>query len=167
MDSCQAEVDKRAQDEFDNFEEVGIEVGEEDEESEEITSEVVTKEAIALATDWIIKFFAGREMHYGGPIPANVITNDKNVNILLNVDISTAAIITYAAMEVNNGFPYPVAMGGISDDVRWVIAFIKNCAAKNVPDCFVGGLMLIYLEVCEGIKIPQVLVKEIDVRCKR
>ena len=158
MNLCDTEVEERADGEFDNFDDA------EDVEDIAVSKEVVTKEATELAKSWIVKFFCGteppKEMHYGGPIPEGIIVNDKNVMMLLNVDMSTAVITTYAAMEVHNGSPYPIAMGGISDDVRWTLAFIRNCANMRVPDCFVGGLMLIYLEVCEGIKIP----KELDVR---
>lgn len=153
------QLEEELVEEFDNFE-AGDETNENGSEIAEFEDnpEMVAEEARALARDWIIEFFAGKQMHCGGDIPLQVLLTDHNIDLLLKTNMSSATVIVYAAMEVSNGAPYAIKMGGISDDVKWILTFIKHCANQSVPNCFVGGLMLIYLELCDGVPIPRELL---------
>ena len=123
--------------------------------------QVFISEAEDIAKELIIKFFGDKQMYCGGPIPETILLSPRYINMVLNAKSENAVTIVYAAWELHNKLhnkgPLVVKVGGVSDDVRWVIAFLNHCADRKVPPCFVGGIMLIYLEQCEGKPIPEQL----------
>ena len=120
--------------------------------------EEFVEDAQALAREWIIKFFADKEMYCGGPISERILLSPHYIKLVLDTDISVGSEVAYIAMEVDNKGEFPIKLGGISDDVRWVIGFLGRCGVNRVPPCFIGGLMLMYLELCDGIRIPKGLI---------
>lgn len=108
----------------------------------------------SLVKTWISKFFVGKTMYCGGNLSERVLLSAKYVRMVLEIQLSLAVDIVYAAWKKDRGAPFAIPMGGISDDVKWVMAFLHHCALQRVPPAFIGGLMLIYLEQCEGISIP-------------
>lgn len=121
---------------------------------EEEDLESILKQSRLLAIDWIDLFFYNKPMHCGGPISAGFLHAPAYVERVLNTEISIATQLVYIAMEIENGAPYLPKLGGISDDVQWVIVFLRHCESLEVPPCFIGGLMLMYIELCEGMPIP-------------
>lgn len=128
----------------------------------QLTPKAVLRHAEALAKRWISLFFATKEMHCGGPISDRVLLSKRYIDLVLNTDLILAVEVAYAAMEVDrrrNKKAGPVAkMGGIANDIQWVITFLNHCGQMKLPPAFIGGTMLVYLEVCEGIPIPNGLI---------
>lgn len=122
---------------------------------------VVTAETRELALQWIQKFFAGREMYYGGPIPAQSLLTSKYIDFVLYVNLFVATTAVYLSMEVKDDLMSEESSSGVTDDMRWVVSFIHQATKLRVPPDFRGGLMLMYLELCEGIDIPDEVVKNL------
>lgn len=104
-----------------------------------------------LASECIEKFFKDKEMHYGGPIPVKMITANNYIKLVVQSDISNSVDKAYALLS-DCGIDCEVKNENItSDDVRLVLQILDKCVQSNIPKCFRGGLILMYLEFCEGI----------------
>lgn len=145
LDDIQSELDAVTASDFID----AVEVSKEEEDLESIL-----ERARLLAIDWVDLFFHEKQMYCGGPISAKFLHTPTYIDQVLNIEISIATQIVYLAMEIENGEPYVPTLGGVSDDVQWVITFLRHCESLKVPPCFIGGLMLMYIELCEGIIIP-------------
>ena len=42
---------------------------------------------------------------------------------------------------------------GDGEDVWFVIDIFRQCAVAGIPKCFSPGILLVYLELCEGITV--------------
>ena len=106
-----------------------------------------------LAKDYIGRFFINREMHCGGFIPDRLMYSDHNISMVLNTNVESGVKLAYAAMEEAELFPVCVDSQLISDDVKLVISVYHQCAKLGIPKEFASGILLMYLEFCEGIGI--------------
>lgn len=101
----------------------------------------------------LLKFFANREMYYGGEIMEEDLCTEKNISLLLNTTLSTGMARIYKALENDCNFNKKVSDSLIPDDVKLVLAIKTAVARMGLPQEFFAGLAIIYLEYCEGIQI--------------
>ena len=40
-----------------------------------------------------------------------------------------------------------------TEDIWYVISIFQQCAEMGIPKCFRPGMLLVYLELCEGIRV--------------
>ena len=107
----------------------------------------------AVAKSYIHKFFATKKMHYGGAIPASVLNAKANLELVLETSLDNAVDRAYKLMagQVDN----LADEGNIADDTKVVVSFLRECASSQIPKVFAGGLMLMYLELCMGMRIQR------------
>lgn len=100
-------------------------------------------------------FFSNREMYCGGMIPEYLLHSNryiKNIKIL----ISDAVDCVYRAMGT---LIIPTDEDDISDkwehqeDVKTVLKVLKMCSNEGVPKDMAGGILIMYMELCEGLRI--------------
>jgi len=130
--------------------------------SEELVPEDIDKEyldqflwdAAVYAQVCIDKFFEGKEMYGGGPIPHRLLSAPRYLSLVLNADMD-AIPYAYAAMK-KAGHPTTQKVSKLATvprDVKLIISILNHCYILGVPQKFVYGMMLMYLEICEGVSI--------------
>ena len=106
-----------------------------------------------FVSECIFNFFRDKEMYYGGPIPPKMMLADNYIKLVASSntcnDIDRAYFLlskTGINTEVENE-------NLVSDDVRLILQILDQCVKTRVPKCFRGGIILMYLELCEGIEL--------------
>lgn len=103
-------------------------------------------------------FFSTKQLHCGGPISDRILLSKRNMFLVLHCSLEFVVPHIYQAMAIN---------GCVSEcdddddearrgDVEWVVAFLDRCGIERVPPKFIGGLMVMYMELCEGIEIESI-----------
>jgi hypothetical protein len=107
------------------------------------------------AKNCIDKFFAGKEMYGGGPVPARLLCSPRYVSMVINTDVMTGVPCAYKAMKRAE---HPLVqqrsqLTSVPKDVKLVISILNHCKQLEIPKQFACGLMLMYLEICEGVQV--------------
>jgi hypothetical protein len=100
-----------------------------------------------LAEKFIFVFFHEKKMYCGGPIPWKILCSSSYITLVLNTNIidgiKSAHRILQAYGRIGNEFA--------KNDIECVQNILYLCALSGVPKQFSGGLLLMYLELVEGI----------------
>lgn len=117
----------------------------------EAEEELSLDDLLKLINRQISLFFEDKEMHYGGPIPKRILKTPHYINLLANIDLTKAIDLTYESLgireeELNDEDDVP-------ESVQKVINILGECARSGVAKEFAGGILLMYMELCEGIKV--------------
>tara|TARA_Y100000034_G_scaffold136518_1_gene213542 strand:- start:4581 stop:5036 length:456 start_codon:yes stop_codon:yes gene_type:complete len=108
-----------------------------------------------LAGDYIQLYFAELSLFNGGPIPKSLLKRAVCVSAVLNTNICDGCDKAHLSL----GEPTPAQRqavqksGAILPNSEQIIAILNRCAKLRIPKCFAAGIMLIHLELCEGIDI--------------
>lgn len=97
-------------------------------------------------------FFQNKQMHYGGNISRAAINSSKTMNRLLNTDIIGGVDRAYLSLSLGR-FSRKKNNNGLRDDIQLVIDTLNECSELRIPKCFRGGILLLNIEWCHGIKI--------------
>ena len=106
-----------------------------------------------FASECIVNFFQDKEMHYGGPIPQKMILRDNYIKMVANSNICDDVDRAYKILEGSGIKSESINENIIADDVRLILQILDKCKDARIPKCFRGGLILMYLEFCEGIEV--------------
>lgn len=125
-----------------------------DSEVEEIQDIILDEEALVLfreemnnnAEAALLNFFEDKEWYCGGKIPKSELINCRTISTVCNTDIVSAVTMVYPLLDGDE-----CTDDKIPSDVQLVIELIMECARKKIPRCFVGGIIVVYLELCEGV----------------
>jgi hypothetical protein len=112
------------------------------------------KDVPKLAQYYIDKFFEGKEMYWGGPVPRRYLHSEHYVDMVLNTDVCEGVSLAYLLLK---GEEQEVDLDkdeDIPSDVKKVVELHTECARLNIPKCFCSGITLMYLELCCGMKLP-------------
>lgn len=91
------------------------------------------------------KFFKTKNWYNGGPIPDELIYTRRNFRLLQNVSLFEAVGLAYesiAKSPKSNNKNY---------DLITTIKVLRNCEKKKIKQEYIGGLLLLYLELCEKV----------------
>jgi hypothetical protein len=103
------------------------------------------------AKEYIDLFFCNRNMYCGGSINRKILHSKNWIDLVANTNVASGVILAYKAMK-NAGFKQRKKFG-CTEDILFVIDIFKQCALLGIPKCFSSGILLIYLELCEGISV--------------
>lgn len=108
--------------------------------------------SIEIAKRHIISFFKDKQLHCGGKIPMSLLLSRRRVSLVLNCDILSSLDIAYSCLE---GFfeKEKLKPGGTTKDIILVNESLSRIAEAGIPQQFAGGILLLYLEFVEGVKI--------------
>lgn len=116
---------------------------------------IATKELKPLIQTVIKNYFFDKKLRDGSEITNDLLELPYYTNLLLKTSFSDAIQHAYELIadtdfiqEVQNG-------DNLSADVRYMLDLMKK-VQKWVPKEFVGGIILMHLELIEGIEIWQV-----------
>ncbi len=102
----------------------------------------------------IKNYFLDKIMHNDEQIKDSIIELPYYTDLLFGTSMSDGILKAYKLIEdsnfidVDNNFD----QNSISQDIRYMINLIRNIQ-KYVPQEFVGGMILMHLELVEGIEI--------------
>jgi|SRR5581483_10422727 len=101
------------------------------------------------------KFFEDKSWHCGGNIPKKLLINERNIRLLRNADMITAVDIGYDAIERfrRSGRYMAETLYRGEYDVDLCLKIINEGQRLCIPQHYVGGIFLLYLELCEGVNI--------------
>ena len=107
-----------------------------------------------LISEYIIKFFVDKEMHYGGPIPVKMLLIEDYIRIVARHDIAASVDKAYFFLSKSGKYDGVFKNENfVEDDVGLVLKILDKMRVSGIPKCFRGGILLMYLEFCEGIEI--------------
>jgi hypothetical protein len=94
----------------------------------------------------IKSYFSDKKLKNGGDINKSIYKCEHYIDMLFRTHMSDAILIAYRNMQEYN------IKDNDEDEIRYVLKIIKNIQ-KHVPQDFVGGMLLMHLELIEGIEI--------------
>jgi len=108
-----------------------------------------------LASDYLKMYFAQRSLYSGGPIPPRLFDDPTYISHVLNMTVGDSAKLAHEFMgEPSDEESKEVQKkGGICSHVELVLSILNTCGEMRIPKCFIGGIVLAHLELCEGIEI--------------
>jgi len=117
------------------------------------------KDVENLAFTTIDEYFSKREMHVGGPIPKSFLKNPDYITMILNTDICDGADRAYEAINESGRFDEKTGeiIGEdiklvIGEDIKLVVGLVHSIE-REVPRAFVSGILLMHLELIEGVEL--------------
>jgi hypothetical protein len=121
---------------------------EEIEEGNTLFSDFELEEIKNLSKKCIKKYFQDKISFSGNQIDSKLILKHKYIDLVMKTNIITAVDLAYSLIkknEFNSNF-----IDIVNDDVRYVVGLIHQIQ-KTIPQEFVGGILLMHLELIEGI----------------
>lgn len=112
---------------------------------EEVQVEVVIRKY------YINLFFKNREYYYGGSIPIDKLYCPRYLNKIMNIDkvnIENSLNKVYQALE-----DIFECDSSLSDDILYILNLLGMCAKASIPKEYATGIIIMYLELCEGIEV--------------
>lgn len=97
----------------------------------------------------MIQFFENKTTCEGNPISMDRLLTTDNIEMVASASIEEAMEIIYSAISCDDIDDDD--SGLIGDDVKIVLSALKRCSEARVPQEFVGGMTLLYLELCKGL----------------
>ena len=106
---------------------------------------------------WINMFFAGKQMHYGGPISPAVLKSPAYIENVLTLDIVSGIKIAYDLIEITGAIETSCDEDSVPTDVSIVVSLLEECHCLGVPKYYAAGIVLMALELCHGVTPPMKL----------
>lgn len=111
------------------------------------------KEVKSKIAKHISTFFAGKGMHCGGHIPLSLLKSEKYVSLVLYTTLIEGLSRAYESLESFDELQESPGDPLFARDVCLVLRILNDAAERRIPKIFAGGLLLMELELCEGIEI--------------
>ena len=98
-----------------------------------------------LSKEYIVNFFKHEEMHLGGKIPNEIMHSSNYIDLVIDADISSGVTAIYKALE-----KYELDE---EEQIKLVLGTLNKCASRGVPKFFAAGVAIMYMEICKGIEV--------------
>jgi hypothetical protein len=102
-----------------------------------------------LSKEYIGNFFKHEEMHLGGKIPNEIMYSSNYVDLVIDADISSGISSIYRALE-----KYELDE---EEQIKLVLGILNKCASRGVPKFFAAGITIMYMEICKGVGISELV----------
>jgi hypothetical protein len=109
-------------------------------------------DAQELARNYIEDFFSDKEMYCGGKVSIDVLHSPSYITMILNTDVCNGVSAAYAMLAACDEIDCDAELGMVATDVRLVVSVLQQCSDRGIPKQFASGMLLIYLELCEGLE---------------
>jgi len=143
-------------DEFDLDEEIAI--GDQIAEEEGLATEYVENETDEFAIKSMQEFFEKKEYYCGGVIPHGILFSDENVRLVNEgISMEDGVQAMHDILDQNlcpDSCEFNLA-SGLSWQVQYIKQLLQDCASKRIPKIFAPGIILIYLDLCEGMRYKE------------
>lgn len=111
-----------------------------------------------LAKRYITEFFDDKMMYCGGRIPKRRLFNDNSISMVINFDICRGVDHAYLVLEktlTKKEISRAKIAGEITSDIKLVTEILNLLSRSGVPQQFAGGMMILYLELVEGVEFGE------------
>jgi len=101
-------------------------------------------------------FFAELHWAIGGKIPENILLKDKYLNLIRNIEFNDAIDACYSLINKHAQHSGFFARSGpyVEDlEISMCLYVVHRAGELHIPQGYIGGIFLIYLELCEGVKL--------------
>jgi len=111
------------------------------------------KDIKKIAKEYIKNFFKNKKDHKGYKIKKDQLYENRYLINILNKNISEAAQDVYLVLEKHK--KYYKKTEDVTNDIKLVNESLKKIYKSKIPQQFAGGFLLMYLEICKGVKIEK------------
>lgn len=114
------------------------------------------KDSSELARYYIRLFFEKRDAHSNSNIDRLGLLNDDKILTVINTSIISGVQKAYEALNkyiiiTQEDINKAKKEGDVTQEIKLVNETLKSLYQSGVPQQFAGGMMILYLEFCEGI----------------
>lgn len=129
------------------------------ESSYELKDSLYLDEIRVQAIECMESFFVDKKYWAGGSISKKKLLCEENIITVIQTSVLDALDVAYACLTEQRPQSYKTINPGW--EVELCYETLKSCPRRMVPKCFAGGIMLVYLSLCQGIDYIEKL-KEIN-----
>lgn len=109
-----------------------------------------------LASHYINKFFINKKNKQGAEIHSDLLSCEKRISIVLNTNIIDSLKRTYLVLNdyikiTEEDISFAKKTGNVTQEIKLVNETLKSLYEFGIPQQFAGGMIILYLEFCEGI----------------
>ncbi len=115
--------------------------------------DVAVSEVEELAKSYIRLFFKNRLDRNGEEIEVEELFTNRNISLVLNQTVCEGLLPIYSALTPRFRKENAKRRGKVSADVECVLKLLNDCSKLGIPKCCATGLLVMYVEVCEGCKV--------------
>lgn len=94
-------------------------------------------------------FFSDKKHWCGGNLSTNLIFSDKHIQILLETSVEVGVSIAHFSMDRES--PEHVDTTEEMWSIRLINTILGEASIRGIPKSYLGGLVILYLELCEGV----------------
>lgn len=120
-----------------------------------VAAELTERKAVRIRREkaeiagYIKKFFRSEWWWMGGRVPEAVLLSDRNLRIVRNIDLIDAVDIGYAALERTEELARTDKSPNV--DIKLCMRVLRKCERLEIPQNYIGGMFLLYLDLCEKV----------------
>jgi len=131
-----------------------VDICEDDFDQEELLENNISnffEEIRPIIIKTIKNYFSNKKLYNGKDIDLSWFDLPYYSELIISTTVSEGVLKAYKIIEENN-FSEMDCDNDIASDIKYLIKTIKNIQ-KYVPQEFVGGMILLHLELIEGFEI--------------
>lgn len=110
------------------------------------------KEIEPIIKQCIKNYFFDKNLHNGKKIENSLLELSYYSSLLFNTSLSDAVIKAYALIEEYDFLSSTQDQNVVGEDIMYMLELLRDIQ-KITPQEFVGGMILMHLELIEGIEI--------------
>lgn len=85
------------------------------------------------------------------PVPFEILHQPHYVNLVLEAKITECEVLNKRSGV--DAIYQAIDSGNDDNDIKKLISLLDECAKKKIPHAYKIGIIIMYLEICEGYKI--------------
>jgi hypothetical protein len=110
------------------------------------------KDIKKIAKYYIRKFFKNKKGIQGEKLDVSLIYDKSNIEKMINTNILDSTNIIYKTLKDTSYSEKSKTQKDVTKDIILVNEALKKIYKSKIPQQFAGGMLLLYLEFCKGIK---------------
>jgi hypothetical protein len=100
-------------------------------------------------------FFADKKYWAGGKIAPKKLYTEENIITVMQTNILDALDVAYECLLEQKPQSHKITDDDGEEMKGWDIVLcyeiLKSCPRRMIPKCFAGGILLVYLALCQGV----------------
>lgn len=102
---------------------------------------------------YIKEFFKNKKSYFGGKIDKKSLYNSRYINGILDYNIIESSKLVYSTLGSCEDYSLREDNDDVTRDIKLVNEALKKIYRAKIPQQFAGGFLLMYLELCKGVKV--------------
>jgi hypothetical protein len=94
-------------------------------------------------------FFADKKYWAGGNISKTKLFSEENIQTAMSTNILDALDVAYECLAEQEPQSYTNREKGWAIELCYEV--LKSCPRRMIPKCNAGGILLVYLSICQGV----------------